>query len=171
MKPWPLNFDTLVLRQGLDYDATGLIEANAGRQAAEAWRGRIFDANAKETTRSYGEGEEGGVVSGPPVFDRERGKEPGRGEAARASPAREEGIVTAPTPLRLSVASRFRRALQAALEKPWELPTIIPSLSLAKGIAAKRQSHYRTSKGLALLWRERRTILAERDFVLFCSSE
>ena len=79
MKPWPLNFDTLVLRQGLDYDATGLIEANAGRQAAEAWRGRIFDANAKETTRRYGEGEEGGAVGAPTVYDRQCGEEPGGG--------------------------------------------------------------------------------------------
>jgi hypothetical protein len=206
LKPWPLNFDTLVLRQGLDYDATGLIEANAGRQAAEAWRGRIFDANAKETTRRYGEGEEGGAVGAPTVYDRQRGEEPGGGPtnpmksfeppgypkasaiaamdmgyrqsrkhwsfdpataaqlarenrararlAARyeeldkklgkgtAPPAEKERVVTAPTPLTLSVASRFRSALQAGLENPWELPTIIPSYSFAKVCRARAALAY-----------------------------
>jgi hypothetical protein len=107
---------------------TGLIEANAGRQAAEAWRGRIFDATAKETTRRYGEGEEGGAVSGPPVFDRERGKEPGRGEAARASP--KERVVTAPSRGRATGELRSRD------------PQCRDSLS--SGLLAKRRPLVRT---------------------------
>jgi hypothetical protein len=49
-----------------------------------------------------------------------------------ASPVEKERVVTAPTPLTLSVASRFRIALQAGLENPWELPNIIPSSPLAR---------------------------------------
>lgn len=50
--------------------------------------------------------------------------------------------LTAPTPLTLSVASRFRSALQAGLENPWELPTIIPSYSFAKVCRARAALAY-----------------------------
>jgi hypothetical protein len=59
-----------------------------------------------------------------------------------APPAAKERVVTAPTPLMLSEASRFRSALQAGLENPWKFPAIIPSYSFAKVCRARAALAY-----------------------------
>ena len=91
-----LQYDTVVLKTGLDYDERGIIETSLGREIAEAWRGRFQRASTAQPTGQPAIHEEGqagvgdrGVPSGG--AGGERGPPEAGAEGSDLEFARREG--------------------------------------------------------------------------------